>query len=108
MTPYMRKKFASVFSRGCLFWSSEDGSEGELVIARRPDFREVIAHEYHYLLRKISVPLHDMPTREAWVYQEWVGREFYECTRRTGKVWRICDEPTEFPVMVIDPWGVAP
>jgi hypothetical protein len=104
----MRKKFESMFKNGCQFWSSEDGNEGELVIMRRPDFREVIAREFDYLLRKISTPLRDMPTREAFVYREWVGHEFYDSTRRTGMVWRICDGPTECPVMVIDPYGANP
>ena len=116
-------KFMQCFDHGCQFWTSEDGSDCEIVITRHlplepdaePDQRlyaaNVILREFAHVrgvktrtvseLAKLLTP--------SWVEQEWAGADYFDggSGRRRGKIWRLSTDPTPFPVYVFDPDACA-
>lgn len=93
------REFIRYFQHGQGFWTSEDGNLMSFVILRLPDAMEVLRreHRYDFAHHRIAPTL-----KERFVFKEWIGHEFYDSTRRAGKVWRCCDEPTPFPVYEVE------
>lgn len=95
---YLERKFQKYFSRGCEFWTSEDGSLQSLVIANREDWAEVLQFEFAHRLNGQFDPTKG---KHLWTEQEWAGSDYFDGNSgtRAGKVWRLTDEPTPFSVI---------
>ncbi len=102
---YLQKKFLDCFDQGCLFWTSEDGCPCEWVIARIEDWRVWFndwAHDQRYLDEEKTLAT----MRAVWVYREWSGTGddgYFDGGGRPGKIWRLSDTETPFPVFAFDP-----
>lgn len=102
-SPYLWRKFLGVFDQGCRFWTSEDGNACEFVIARVDDWRKWFDDRMHGE-HGIDIEATLATKQDGWVFQEWSGRgDYFDGGGTPGKIWRLSDEPTEFPVFVFDP-----
>jgi hypothetical protein len=104
---YMVRLYWQTFQRGCQFWTSIDGSPCEIAIARQPNFFNLLVDKFGAQFPMLNV----LKIEPKWVEREWGDREYFDdpCpyASRRGKVWRICDEPTPFPVYVVDPYNLT-
>lgn len=91
------KLFKKVFHDPCEFWTSEDGMLLSLVIADSEGYEKRLREHWTFAREEFD------PSRlkKRYAYREWVGHEYFDGNsgRRSGKVWRLCDEPTEFRVI---------
>jgi hypothetical protein len=105
MSTREQRLFMQNFKDGTRFWTSVDGMPGEFVIIRRPDALAVLRDRYDYC----EAPWARCVLRERFVERVWEGREFfddpYEGAPRRGKVWRLTDDPTPYPVLSWDPYA---
>ena len=98
VTSDMWKKFLREFGYGCEMWTSEDGCLISLAIVCRDDAPAILRGAYSHWLQ-YEKPLTMDRLKRRYAYREWVGAEFFDGGTRThGKVWRIGDDPTPFPV----------
>lgn len=101
VSKYMWNMFTSEFKEPLGFWTSEDGSLTSYVVMRCANpvnlFKECPSTDFikDWTRGKVAI-------KEKYLIREWVGHEFYECSGRIGKVWRVVDYETPFPVYELD------
>ena len=98
---YMWKQYLSDFSHGCQFWTSEDGTECELVCLPTDESYQRLLHEFSRL------NIADKPVKKAFVERGHAGPEFFDGAsgQTHGAIWRLTDDVTPFPVYVVDPYN---
>lgn len=97
---YMWKKFMDCFLDGCQFWTSEDGNACEFVIMRHDHWRSDLKYQHP----SERLDWSKMTNRCAWVEMEWVGGDYFDGgNQKRGKVWRLTDQKTPFPVYAVEP-----
>jgi len=103
VTRYMWKKYQDDFAHGTQFWTSVDGSEGELVILPSAFTLEVLSRHFD------QYNLVGKTVRAGFVCRERVGREFFDdyFGPSQGVVWRFSEQPTPFPVHIVDPFEAS-
>ena len=91
------KEYLRLFSEPCEFWTSEDGSLLSLVILPSDNAPELL--KAHHAFQ--NEPFDPTRIKSRHAVKEWVGQEFFDgrSGRQKGKIWRVTDEITEFPVL---------
>lgn len=92
-------EFDIAFQSGCEMWTSEDGTLVSLAIKSRDDWQEVLQREFAHIFAREAFDA--SRHKQRFAYREYVGRDFFDGNsgRSKGKVWRIGDELTPFPVI---------
>jgi len=93
-----QKLFNAAFNRGAAFWTSEDGTMMSIVIARVPDWQEVLQFEYEHIFAK--QPFDETRAKPKFAEREWIGKDWFDGNSGTtrGKIWRTTEEETPYPV----------
>ena len=104
VTKYMWKKYLEDFIGGTQFWTSVDGDSGELVIIPSAFTIQVLQRNFD------QFNLAGKTVRSGFVCRERVGRDFFDDAfgPSSGCVWRFSEEPTPFPVHIVDPYEKLP
>ncbi len=94
------RSFVEDFIDGCEMWTSEDGTLVAIAVMDSAEWRDVLRKQFAHIWAHEKFNPARAIRRYAW--REWVGSEFFDGPgpgQRRGKVWRVGDEPTAFPVM---------
>lgn len=95
---YLHKKFLNTFSNGCNFWTSEDGNWCAIAIIRTENTKERLQTLY-----KNGIKWDWNKLREGYVQYGWLDMDYFDGGYvKKGKGWTVCEEKTDFPVMIYE------
>lgn len=82
-------------------WTSEDGTLMSLAITTRIDWPAVLKFEFQHILTTEGEGFDKRRGKLRYVEQRWVGQDYFDGggPSRTGKVWFLTDDATDFPVI---------
>lgn len=101
MSEYEQRKFEKAFRDGCEFWTSEDGTRISIAIMDSEGWQKRLVENNPHIFSHQKHQFDETRCQRRFVYQAWAGREYfdgpYSC--QSGKVWRLTDSPSPYPVI---------
>lgn len=91
----LEKRFKKEFQAPMEFWTGEDGTLMSVAIAFSPKWVKKLREHIEIRCRQ---KFKTARVRKRFAFREWAEREYWYFSGTKGKVWRLGDTPTPFPV----------